>query len=185
MMTSMIIIAAALAASPPVATGTAPVEHVTARVSPDAVSALRLPEGQKIVEAVLQDPVGVEMSVATDRTVAFRGATDARGTHLLIRRTAGMPLDVLLLPAAAGARSQVVQIGASAPAPVPEWRIPAHGVSVLKPGFSVRQAYATTGVDVESLPSDGTMVVSTRGSRDRGDVLVFGDSGELGIYRLD
>lgn len=184
MMTNMLLVAAAIAASPVDSAGTVPVDHATVGVSQDAVSVLSLPEGQKIVEAVLQDPTGVEMTVATDRTVAFRGTSDPRGTHLLIRRESHRPLDVLLLPAAADARSQVVQIGAAGAARVPEWHVRSHDVSVLKPGFSVLQAYASTGVRVEVLPSDGTFV-ATRGSRERGDVVVVGDGGEIGVYRLD
>jgi len=183
-MTNIMLLAAAAAASPLDRTGTVPVEHVTVSVSPDAVSAIRLPEGQKIVDAVLQDPADVQMAVATDRTVTFSGSADPRGTHLLIRRSTGRPLDVLLQPAADGVRSHVVQIGADETSRVPEWHVASRDVSVLKPGFAVLQAYASTGVRVESLPSDGTFV-ATRGSQDQGDVMVVGKGGEIGIYRLD
>lgn len=183
-MINMLILAAAAAVSPLDSDGTVSVDHVTIGVSPDAVSALRLPEGQKIVDATLQDPAGVDVTVATDRMVAFKGSADPRGTHLLVRRATGRPLDVLLLPAADGARSHVIQIGASERSRVPEWHVAGRDVSILKPGFPVLQAYASTGVRVEALPSDGAFV-ATRGSEERGDVVVVGEGGEIGIYRLD
>ena len=183
-MTNIMLLTAAAAASPLDRTGTVAVDHVTVSVSPDAVSAIRLPQGQKIVDAVLQDPADVQIAVAADRTIAFSGAADPRGTHLLIRRSTGRPLDVLLQPAADGVRSYVVQIGADEASRVPEWHVASRDVSVLKPGFAVLQAYASTGVRVESLPSDGTFV-ATRGSQEQGDVMVVGKGGEIGIYRLD
>jgi len=133
---------------------------------------------------VVQDPADVDTSVVSERAVAFRGSPGPSGTHLLIRRETGRPLDVLLLPATRQSRSQVFRIGSDEVARVPEWRVHARDVSVLKPGFPVLQAYASTGVRVEAMPSDGAFV-ATRGSGDRGDVVVVGEGGELGIYRLD
>lgn len=183
-MTTIMLIASVGVASPSQRTGTASTEHAVVRVSPDAVSAIRLPQGDRVVEMVVQDPVAVEAAVVNDGMIAVKGSVDPSGTHVLIRRAGGGPLDVLLLPAAAGARSQVVRIGAGGADQVPEWHLAAREVSVLKPGFRVMQAYASNGVRVEAMPSDGVFV-ATGGSSDHGDVLVVGEGGETGIYRLD
>lgn len=182
--TTIMLIASVGVASPSERSGTASTEHAVVRVSPDAVSAIRLPHGEKVVEMVVQDPVGVDAAVVTEGMIAVKGSVDPRGTHLLVRRAEGRPLDLLLLPASAGARSQVVRIGARDADPVPEWHLAARDVSVLKPGFRVMQAYASNGVRVEAMPSDGVFV-ATGGSSGHGDVLVVGEGGETGIYRLD
>jgi len=164
--------------------GVQPVERITMQMSVDAISAIRLPEGQKIVDVVVQDPLAIEVSVAGDRTIALRGAPDARGTHLLVRRAGAKPLDVLLVPTTEAVRSQVLRIGAEAALPIAEWHVDSGRLSLLRPGFAVVHAYSTTGLRIESLGSDGSLV-ATRGSADRGDVLVVGSGGEIGIYRLD
>lgn len=163
--------------------GTLAVDHATMHVSADAVSAIRLPDGQKIVEVTMQDPARIEMDVANDTTIALRGVADGRGTHLLIRRATGKPLDVVLLPAAAGMRSHVTRLGGNAAA-IPEWRLDGRDISVLKPGFAVQHAYASPGVRVEVSPSDGAFVATGETDK-RGDVMVVGKAGEIGIYRLD
>lgn len=184
MLAMLMLVTALSTVMPAENVGTDVAEHVTMRVSPDTVSVVRLPDGQKITEVIVQDPSRIDMNVADDTTIAVRGATDADGTHLLVRRANGRPLDVALLPAAAGMRSQVVRIDGARAAPIPEWHVDGADISVLKPGFAVRQALATPGVRVEALPSDGAFV-ATGGTVKRGDVMVIGQAGEIGIYRLD
>lgn len=182
--TSIIMSAAFMVAATSPTTGVSPVERVTMQTSADAVSAIRLPEGQTVLDVVVQDPISIKVDVADPRTIALRGVPDASGSHLLVRRAGAEPLDVLLLPSAKPLRSQVLRIGTPGAPPVPEWHLDGGRLSLLQPGFAVSRAYATTGARIESLGDDGGFV-ATRGHAARGDVLVVGFDGGIGIYRLD
>ena len=172
-----------LAAAVATSGGVVPAKQVRVEISEGAISTLRLPHDQEIMDVSVNDP-SVDVVVMSKTTIAVRGAPGPRGVHMLVRRSQGAPFDVALMQAPAGARSQVVDLAGDGTSKVSEWRVDGRRVSVLHPGFAVALAVHTPGVEIEQMAADGAFV-ATRRSGPAGDVVVYGAHDEVGVYRLD
>jgi hypothetical protein len=164
--------------------GFAKTESARVEVSERSITLLRFAKGEGVSDVVLDPRSGVRMEIVSEGAIALTGAPSAGVERMLIRRASGLPLEVTLVGSAAGSPVKVVDFGKGSLPAVSNWSRHDAGPAILSPGFVPAAVLRTDGVDAEVNIVDGTVTAMRTSSQPSG-IVVLGEAGEAGIYRLD